>query len=154
MMTKWTRAAIAGFIASLCMFILLYLGIYVTGWAPFNITPSAAFLENLGVNIGPLPLIVHFFYGMFWSVVLVYIFENDVSVSKGLLMALALWLFMMIVYSPIIGWGMFGFGFAHLLGSDHMLYLRPGLSYLISTMILHLVYGTVIGWLNARWIKD
>jgi hypothetical protein len=56
---------------------------------------------------------------------------------------------MMIVYSPVIEWGFFGFGG----GADLPAKLQLGVApkYIIATLVLHLIYGTVIGWGNARW---
>jgi hypothetical protein len=91
------------------------------GIAPFNLPPSAAFFETFGLNLEPLALIVHFGYGVFWSLVLVALFQDKTTVVKGNLLALGLWLILMIVYSPIIGWGMFGLGAASQLAPDHPL---------------------------------
>ena len=138
-------------VGSLIMFLLMLLGINGTGIAPFNTPPSAAFLMKLGLPAQPLGLIVHFGYGAFWSVLLVYLYENDLGIKKGLGIALAAWLIMMIIYSPIIGWGLFGFGDAHTLSPGDPLYLEAGPKYLISTLVLHLVFGIIIGWGDAQW---
>lgn len=148
----WTGAA--GFLASLVMFCFIYLGIEVTGLAPFNAPPSEAFLYNIGVEGSGYALALHFCYGMLWSYVLVYTFEEDVTVLKAVGLAVVLWLFMMIVYSPLIGWGMFGFGYAHLLEPDHLLYLREGPGYVVSTLLLHLVYGAVLGAVNVYRLRE
>lgn len=142
----WTGAA--GFLASLVMYFFIYLGIEVTGLAPFNSPPSEAFLYNIGVEGSGYALALHFCYGMLWSYVLVYTFEEDLTVLKAVGLAVVLWIFMMIVYSPLIGWGMFGFGYAHLLEPDHLLYLREGPAYVVLTFLLHLVYGAVLGMAN------
>jgi len=149
---KWIKAAGIGLLGSLIMFLLMMLGIHGAGIAPFNTPPSAAFLMKLGLPAQPLGLIVHFGYGAFWSVLLVSLFENDLSIKKGLGIALAAWLIMMIIYSPIIGWGLFGFGDAHVLSATDPLYLEAGPKYLISTLILHLVFGAIIGWGDSRWV--
>ncbi len=151
---KWTKAAGVGLIGSLIMFLLMMLGIHGTGIAPFNTPPSAAFLIELGLPAQPLGLIVHFGYGAFWSVLLVYLFGNRVNIKKSLLIALGAWLIMMIIYSPIIGWGLFGFGDAHTLSTTNSLYLEAGPKYLISTLILHLIFGVVIGWGDKKWITN
>ncbi len=147
---KWLKAAVVGLLGSLVMFVFIMLGIHVTGIVPFNVPPSGAFLTKLGLDIGPLPLIVHFGYGAFWSIFLVFIAKENVNTVKGILLALGLWLFMMIVYSPFIGWGFFGFG-GEKLAPDSPLYLEPGPKYLIATFVLHLIYGTIIGWFNKIW---
>jgi hypothetical protein len=149
---KWLKAAIVGALGSLIMFIIIMLGIR-SGFAPFNIPPSAAFLGTLGLNVGPLALLVHFGYGMLWSIVLVAVFGRNTDLLKGLGLALGLWGVMMVLYSPIIGWGIFGFGgTGHQLAPNNPLYLGPPIKYIISTLVLHLIYGATIGWLNPLWI--
>lgn len=46
---KWIKAGTIGALGSLVMFALIMFG----GIAPFNLPPSAAFLEKLGINVGP-----------------------------------------------------------------------------------------------------
>ncbi len=149
---KWFKVALTGMIGSLVMFLLIMFGIHGTGIAPFNIPPSAAFLTKLGLTAGPLPLIVHFGYGAFWSILLVYLFKENTNIKKGLGLSLVAWLIMMLVYSPIIGWGVFGFGDAHMMDPSNPLYLESGAKYLIATFILHLIFGLIIGWINPEWI--
>ena len=148
---KWLKSALVGALGSLVMFALMMAGIHGTGIAPFNIPPSAAFLEQLGLNVGPLPLLAHFGYGATWSLVLVSWFGPDTNVRRGLLLATGLWLFMMLVYSPIIGWGVFGVGGAEY-QSGHLLHLGSPVKYIGATFLLHLLYGWIIGGLNAAWV--
>ena len=149
---KWLKAALIGALGSLVMFAILFVGIHVTGVAPFNMPPSAAFLEKIGLNVGPLPLLAHFGYGATWSALLVALYGSEVTTTRGIGLALALWAFMMIVYSPIIGWGVFGFGGAnHALAPSHPLYLGSGVKYVVATLVLHLIYGGIIGGGNAAW---
>lgn len=148
-----SRVALAGIIASLGMFLFIFLGTSLTNTAPFNVPPSAAFLYNLGVESIVYALILHFSYGTFWSFVLVYTFEDDVTISKALILSMILWFFMMIVYSPLIGWGIFGFGYADNLSPDHPLFLEKGMMYAVMTLAVHLVYGWILGFLNSRWIE-
>lgn len=151
---KWLKVAIVGALGSLVMFLLMMVGIHVTEIAPFNLPPSAAFLETLGLNVGPLPLLAHFGYGATWSLVLVALYGADTDLQAGLTVAGALWLFMMLVYSPIIGWGFFGFGGAgHTLSATDPLYLGSPVKYLVATLVLHLIYGAIIGTLNPAWVN-
>jgi len=150
---KWIKAILTGFLGSLIMFLLMMLGIYGTGIAPFNVPPSAAFLIKLGLPAKPLALIVHFGYGAFWSLLLVYLYKEQTNIKKGLGLALVAWLIMMVIYSPIIGWGFFGFGGASALNPTNPLFLEAGPKYLISTLVLHLIFGAVIGWINPKWIR-
>lgn len=152
---KWIKAAAVGALGSLVMFLIIMFGIHGAGIAPFNIPPSAAFLEKLGLNVGPLPLLVHFGYGATWSLVLVSLYGRDATIRTGLGLATGLWLFMMVVYSPIIGWGFFGFGgMGHNLDPSNLLHLGSPVKYVVSTLVLHLIYGSIIGWLNPTWITS
>ena len=150
---KWTKAAVVGMVGSLIMFLLMMVGIHGSGIAPFNVPPSAAFLTKLGLPTKPLALIVHFGYGAFWSVLLVYLYEYNVDIKKGLGIAFGAWLIMMLIYSPIIGWGVFGFGDAHMMSPSDPLYLEEGPKYFIMTLVLHVIFGAFIGWLNPHWIS-
>lgn len=148
---KWLKAGLVGALGSLVMALIMFPAIAM-GVAPFNQPPSAAFLDSIGMKVGPLPLIVHFGYGIFWSIVFVALFAEKANLARGVALALTLWLLMMILYSPMIGWGPFGFGDAGTLPEDDPLYLAPGPKYLVATFVLHLVYGAVIGWLNPLWV--
>lgn len=152
---KWLKAAAVGALGSLLMFIVMAVGIHGTGIAPFNVPPSAAFLTKLGLNAGPLPLVAHFGYGATWAVALAALYGSDASWKEGLTLAGGLWLFMMLVYSPFIGWGVFGFGGAgHSLPPGDPLYLGNPVKYVVSTLLLHVVYGVVIGTLVPRFISE
>ncbi|WP_103028873.1 hypothetical protein [Salinibacter altiplanensis] len=151
---KWLKSILIGVLGSLVMFLLMMLGIHGTGVAPFNLPPSAAFLEQLGLNVGPLPLLTHFGYGATWSFVLVGLYGSATNVRRGLSLAAGLWLFMMLVYSPLIGWGIFGVGGAgHDLAPSNPLHLGSTAKYVAATLVLHLVYGAIIGGLNPAWIQ-
>ncbi|MEX0890435.1 MAG: hypothetical protein WDZ33_02755 [Balneolaceae bacterium] len=148
------RILVAGFLASLAMFVIVFTGIQITGLAPFNIPPSAAFLYNLGIQDSLYPVILHFCYGILWAYVFVHAYEEDVSVKRAVQLALVLWLFMMVVYSPLIGWGLLGMGYAPLLLPDHPLHLSSNISYVLFTFLLHMVYGLMLGWLTVRMVKE
>ncbi|PSQ96560.1 MAG: hypothetical protein BRD55_06270 [Bacteroidetes bacterium SW_9_63_38] len=151
---KWLKAALVGALGSFVMFFIMLIGIHVTGIAPFNTPPSAAFLKQFGLAVGPLPLIIHFGYGATWSIVLVALWGADTDLRAGLTLAGGLWLFMMLVYSPLIGWGVFGFGgTGHSLAPTDPLYLGSPVKYIVATFVLHLIYGSIIGGLNPMWIE-
>ncbi|HKJ71723.1 MAG TPA: hypothetical protein VKA55_08245 [Gammaproteobacteria bacterium] len=149
----WVKAAAVGFLGSLIIFLVMILGVKVTGFAPFNLPPSAAFLEALGLNIGPLAIIGHFAYGIVWAWILLALFGRGVNVANGLGVAGVQWLLLMLVYAPIIGWGFFGIGGpAHALAPDEALHLGNPVKFLVLTLVLHAVYGGLNGWLIPRWI--
>jgi len=146
------NVGLTGFLASLVMFLFIYVGAEVTELAPFNVAPSYAFLYNLGIEESGYSLLLHFSYGILWAYVLVYTFDDNLTILKAIILALVLWLFMMFVYSPLIGWGIFGFGYAQHLPANHPLYLEGSFSYILITLAVHLIYGWVLGYLSSRWL--
>ena len=151
MQSKWGRVVVTGLLGSLVMFVIIMIVIQ-SGIAPFNIAPSAAFLAKLGLPTKPLALFVHFGYGAFWSVLLVALFKDQTTLRNGIGLAIGLWVIMMVIYSPIIGWGLFGLsGSGTAVKPDSPLYLQSGPKYLVATLVLHLIYGSIIGGLNEKW---
>lgn len=148
--SSYLLAILAGMAGSLVMFFLMRLGIS-KNIAPFNVTPSAAMVIKLGFSPKPLALIVHLLYGALGSVILIAIYKKASSLKSGLIIAFLMWLIFMVVYSPILGWGFFGFGNASSLASDSPLYLAPGPKFMLITLVLHIIYGIIIGLLD-QWI--
>lgn len=149
---NWIKAGAVGALGSLIIFIVMMLGIHVTGMAPFNLPPSAAFLEVLGRNIGPLPLVVHFGYGILWAIILLAIFGEKTDIWRGIgVSVIVQWLILMqLIYSPFIGWGVFGMN-AGTLPADNPLALNAMVPYVVMTLVLHIVYGALNGWLIPLW---
>lgn len=148
--SNYLKAGVAGIAGSLAMFILMRIGL-ATGMAPFNIPPSAAFLMKLGILAKPLGLIAHFFYGTLWAVLLAGFFKEKVTILKGVGLSVFLWIIMMFIISPIIGWGVFGFSEATELAKNEKLYLENPLKYVVATLFLHLIYGITVGAVEAKW---
>jgi len=145
---KWVKASLVGLLGSLLMFILMQLAMGA-GMAPFEMAPSAAFLEQLGLPPKPLALVVHFGYGLVWSVIFVALWRERANWLRGLLLAGFLWLVMMLVFSPIIGWGVFGANAP----VEQTPVLQSTGRYVIASAVLHIVYGLTIGILNPLWIR-
>jgi hypothetical protein len=144
------KAGGVGLVGALLMFILMQIAI-TTGMAPFQMPPSAAFLKALGLPPKPLALIVHFLYGAFWSIVAVLLFKEKTNLVKGLAIAGGLWLIMMLILSPIIGWGILGTADTADLPAKLQLGATP--KYVLATLVLHLIYGLTIGWGNQLWLQ-
>jgi len=147
---KWIKTILIGIIATFGMDLAMKLIMITLGSMPTNIHPAAAFLYNLGVEVQFLSLLLHYCYGTLWALVFVYAFEEAISIKRAVQLAIVLWIFMMIVYSPIIGWGFFGVGSAQLLHSDHPLYLNSTAGFLFVNLTVHLVYGFLLGFLADK----
>lgn len=148
---KWVKAGIVGALGSLVMFAIM-MPLIQAGIAPFQLPPSAAALTSMDMPTKPLALILHFAYGIFWSIVAVAVYNDQLNVAKGLGVAGFLWLVMMLVHSPIIGWGIFGT--ADTSSLPDVLQLGSTMKYIVSTALLHVVYGLIIGGINPYWISS
>jgi len=104
----------------------------------------------MSLNISPLPLLVHFGYGAFWSAILIGLAKSNTNIKKRVMLSIFLRLIMMVIYSPIMGWGFFGFRSVEAAPTANM-YLENGPKYMRSTLIRHLLYGISVGWLNRVW---
>lgn len=146
----YIKAIIIGVSAAFMMFLIIA-PLIVLDYAPFNLPPPAAFLSKIDLNIYPLPWLMHFFYGVLWSVVFYMVFGTKGTIWQGLGLGFGLWLALMLIYSPMIGWGYFGFGEAYLLDPKDPLYLAQGNAYWSLMLVTHLLYGALVGWLNPLW---
>lgn len=150
---EWYKAGAVGALGSLIILVVMFVGIEVSGFAPFNMPPSAAFLKALGIPTEPLAVIAHFVYGIAWAVILYALFEARTNILRGLGVAVIVqWvLLMQLVYSPIIGWGVFG-ATAGSLSPEAPLALTSQTKYIVLTLVLHVVYGGLNGWLIPLWV--
>jgi len=104
----WLRAVGIGvtiaILTAIIMAILLKAGV-----SPFPKPPSLAFAETLLGRALPLPvgLLFHIAYVTFWSVVFVRFFPRR-SLKTALALAGVLWLVILAVFFPVIGWGFAG----------------------------------------------
>ena len=72
--------------------------------------PSLAFAETLLGRPLPLPvgLLFHVTCLTFWSVIYVMLFRDRLTFLNALWLALALWVVILVVFFPFIGWGFLG----------------------------------------------
>lgn len=82
------------------------------GIAPMPQFPSLAFAETVLGRELPLPvgLLFHVAYVTFWSVAYVVLFRDRLTFLNALWLALALWVVVLVVFFPIVGWGFLGLG--------------------------------------------
>lgn len=72
--------------------------------------PSLAFAEIIFGRTLPLPvgLLFHIAYVTAWSMGYVVFFRDRLSFVRALLLALMLWVIVLVVFFPIVGWGFLG----------------------------------------------
>ncbi len=126
-----------GVAATVVMSVPMIIGM-VTGAAPMpEPIPKAIVTSILGEGL-PVPLIMllaagsHLVYGGIWAGVLTQV-TSRVTIWKGLALGVFLWLVMQLAVLPFIGWGLFGAG------------VTPKIA--VATLVLHLIYGGMVGWL-------
>jgi len=106
--SSWLRAIGIGLcvaiLTALVMVTLLKIGV-----SPFPKPPSLAFAETLLGRTLPMPagLLFHTAYVIFWSVVFVRFFPKR-NLKTALVLAGFLWLVILAVFFPIVGWGFAG----------------------------------------------
>lgn len=149
---QYIKAGTVGLLGSLIIFIAMMLGINVTGIAPFNMPPSAALLASLHIPVKPMAIFLHFGYGLVWAVFAFALFKDRLNIKYAVALSVIVqwFLLMQLVFSPIIGWGIFGIN-AGSLPADAPLALNSTSKYIGMTLILHIVYGVLNGWLIPKW---
>jgi hypothetical protein len=108
------------------------------GIAPLPKPPSLALAQLLfGANT-PLPvgLLFHVAYVTFWSVVYVSVFRERLTFLNALWLGLALWVVILVVFFPLLGWGFFG------------LAISPKL--IPASLVPHLLFAGFL-WGLCRW---
>lgn len=128
-----------GVVATLAMTALMAATV-VAGVSPLPKPIPAALV---GQTFGPLPqvavlslaLVGHLIYGGLAAAVLAGL-TRRIDVKTGLLWGGALWVVTGAAWLPYLGWGPFG------------LQHTPAIA--VATLVLHLVYGAVLGWSTDR----
>lgn len=109
-----------------------------TGLSPFPKPPSLAFAETLLRHPLPLPvgLLFHAAYVTVWSAIFVRFFPRR-NLKTALALAGALWLGILVVFFPIVGWGIAG------------LHISPKL--IPASFLPHLLFGLLL-WVMDRYV--
>lgn len=141
-MRNWLRRGfLAGLLATGVMTLLMLAGT-VTGLSPIPTPIPVALVAWVLRGAVPrgvllvLGLLAHFVYGGVAGAVFAWLLRRRANLLTGLMLGVLLWLAMGLFWLPLLHWGAFG----SLIG--------PGLW--LTTLVLHLVYGAVLGWTVAR----
>jgi len=82
----------------------------MSGVSPLPKPLGLAFAETLAGRALPLPvgLLFHVAYVAFWSVVYVSLFRDKLSLTRALAFAGLLWVAVLLLFFPVVGWGVLG----------------------------------------------
>lgn len=105
---SWPRAIGIGIAVSVLTAIVM-VALLKAGVSPFPKPPSLAFAETLLGRTLPMPvgLLFHTVYVTFWSVVFVRYFPRK-NLLTALGLAAVLWIVILVVFFPMVGWGFAG----------------------------------------------
>ncbi|HKI99353.1 MAG TPA: DUF6789 family protein [bacterium] len=141
-MKVWlNRGLVAGVLATLAMTVLMAIG-EVTGLSPIPRPIPMALMAWLLRGAVPrvvlliLGIVAHFAYGGAAGAVFAAALRRFANLWTGLVFGVVLWLGMGLIFLPLLHWGRFG------------VYIHPAIG--LATLLLHLVYGAVLGWLVVR----
>ena len=148
----YVKAAIVGFLASLLDYILTHFSVEI-GFAPYNLIPAEAFLVNLGIYLPSVAVILTLAYGPLVSMGMVKFFGRKADTPHTAGVVMGLFAVSMLVFYPLAGWGFLGQGESWKLGPRHPEYLEPGPKPILFSLVLHLVWAGVMGYLDRHWTR-
>lgn len=135
-MTNVGSGIIAGFVATAVLSIIMIIK------AAAGLLPELDIIQMLSGMLGGAPVmgwVAHFSIGaLLWGTVFAVLNDSipgNSQITKGLALSIVAWLLMMVIVMPIAGAGVFG--------------LNIGIMAPVMTLVLHLVYGAVLGWVYA-----
>lgn len=113
------------------------------GLSPFPKPLGLAFAEALlGGRPLPLPvgLLFHLAYVTLWSMAFIAFLRESLTLRNALLLAFLLWIGVLIVFFPIVGWGFLGLG------------ISPKL--IVASFVPHLLFGIFLWGLCRFAFKE
>jgi len=126
-----------GIVAAVLLSIIAIIGMR-SGMSPLPEPLGLAFAKTL---FGPVPLpvglLLHLVYVTFWTVAYVALFRDNLSFLNALGLGLFLWVLVVIIFFPVVGWGFLGLG--------------VGPQLIIGSLVPHILFALFI-WGLARMV--
>lgn len=108
---EWAKAVGAG-IATAVLLSAVMVPAMRSGISPLPEPLGLAFARTVLGGPVPLPvgLLFHTVYVTLWSVAFVVLLRDRLTLRNALVLGLVLWLGVLVVFFPVVGWGFFGLG--------------------------------------------
>jgi len=137
----WGKALLLGAVNALLLSAIM-VPAFKLGVAPMPEPPSLAFAETLLGRPLPLPvgLLFHVVYITFWSMAFVAVNYPRLTLVRALALAAALWLVVLAVFFPVVGWGFLGLG------------ISPKL--IPASLLPHLLFGFFLWGLSRLLFRE
>lgn len=143
MNNRYARAIVAGFVATVVLSVLMLIKGAMGMLPQMNVIHMLAGMAHARMGLPASPLvgwIAHFFIGtVLWGIgfaLLQPVLPGSSAVRKALSFSVLAWLLMMLVPLPMAGAGLFG--------------LKMGPMAPVMTLVLHLIWGAVLGAVYGR----
>jgi hypothetical protein len=108
---EWLKAIGVGIVTAILLSAVMVPALKL-GISPLPKPLGLAFAETILGRALPLPigLLFHVAYVTFWSVAFIVLFRNNLRFQNALRLGLALWILVLLVFFPVVGWGFLGLG--------------------------------------------
>lgn len=136
---RFWKAVAAGLITGVATAIIMAAALN-TGVSPFPEPLGLAFAEWLFGATLPLPvgILFHLAYVTAWSILFILLAPRWLRFWPILAFGIALWLLAILVFTPLVGWGVAATAVA-------------GGKGIVATLIPHLLFSLFL-WLSCRWL--
>lgn len=141
-MNTYAKGVVSGFVATIVLSVLMILKAKMGMLPQMNVIAMLAGMAHAHLGVPASPVIgwlMHFGIGtVLWGLLFALLYQRlpgDGAITKGLAFSVGAWVLMMIIPMPLAGAGFFG--------------LNLGIMAPIMTLVLHLIWGLVLGAVYA-----
>lgn len=129
--SEWLKSVGVGIVAAILLSAVMVPALKF-GISPLPKPLGLAFAETILGRTLPLPvgLLFHVVYVTSWSVAYIVLLRDHLSLRNALLLALMLWILVLVVFFPVVGWGFLG------------LAIDPKL--IVASLVPHVLYGVFL----------
>lgn len=133
---EWLKAIGVGIVTALLLSAVMVPALRL-GVSPLPAPLGLAFAQTVLGRPLPMPvgLLFHLVYVVFWSVALIVVLRGDVRLRHAAALGLALWVLVLVVFFPVVGWGLLG--------------LEVGPELIVGSFVPHVLFAVFL-WALSR----